>query len=363
MVELRALTSLRGLAAFYVVLLHYSTAFEHHAVATIPSLAPRGYLAVDLFFVLSGFIMTYSYAADFRQYGFVRAAPSFMIKRVARLIPLHWFITFALLTYTLAVSPGFTGSVKPAFESANPVRDVIFNLLLLQGLGLAPNMNGPSWSISVEFFAYLAFPLFLKLVFHTSSWIRGLLAVGAVLALAATAMHGHRLSLETQTVSWTLVRCFSEFVLGMVVYHSYSMDPRAKRFGTSRVLSIMLLIAATMVLLRLWDLVAVLTFPFIILGVAYNSSWVTKVLDHRFMYFMGVISFSLYMIHYPIAYLELSLVKQLHSQALGQTAALAVAFAGSLTTIPIAWCTYRWIEYPGRDFIRSLARRFAVARG
>lgn len=363
MVELRALTSLRGLAAFYVVLLHFSTAAERHATGSIPSLAPRGYLAVDFFFVLSGFIMAYSYAAEFQRLGPLRAMPSFLLKRVARLMPLHWFITFALLAYTLVVSPGFSGGTMPAFNSAQPMRDVVLNLVLLQGLGLAPNMNGPSWSISVEMFAYLAFPLFMLLVFSPRPWVRWAVLALALAAMTATALQGPQLTMETKTVVWTFTRGFSEFLLGMVVYSVFSTRPGAARAGSDGFLIAMLAIAGAMMLLRLWDLVAVLTFPLIILGIAYNNSRVAKVLNQRFLYFMGVISFSLYMVHYPIAYLELGLLKQLHPEPLSRPAAMLWALMGSLTTIPLAWVTYKCVEYPGRDAIRSLAQRFSLEAG
>ena len=60
MKEINALTSLRGIAALAVVLQHFSATAQKHCDVTIPSLAPHGYMAVDFFFVLSGFIMSYT---------------------------------------------------------------------------------------------------------------------------------------------------------------------------------------------------------------------------------------------------------------------------------------------------------------
>ena len=59
--EIRALTSLRGIAAMAVVMQHFSATAQRHSLTTIPSLIPHGYIAVELFFVLSGFIMAYTY--------------------------------------------------------------------------------------------------------------------------------------------------------------------------------------------------------------------------------------------------------------------------------------------------------------
>ena len=88
MSEIKSLTSLRGIAAMAVVMQHFSATAQTHAAVTIPSLVPHGYMAVDLFFVLSGFIMTYTYGADFETHG-MRAFAGFMGKRVARIVPLN----------------------------------------------------------------------------------------------------------------------------------------------------------------------------------------------------------------------------------------------------------------------------------
>ena len=67
--EIRALTALRGIAALAVALQHFSAAAQDAASGWIPSLAPHGYMAVDFFFVLSGFIMAYTYADGFERLG------------------------------------------------------------------------------------------------------------------------------------------------------------------------------------------------------------------------------------------------------------------------------------------------------
>src|SRR5689334_22075178 len=73
--ELRALTSLRGIAAMAVVLQHFSATAQEHCRVAIPSLVPHGYVAVDFFFVLSGFIMAYTYLASFEQSGAAAYGP------------------------------------------------------------------------------------------------------------------------------------------------------------------------------------------------------------------------------------------------------------------------------------------------
>ena len=359
MQEIRALTSLRGLAALYVSLLHFSTAAERHCVTTIPALAPRGHLAVDFFFVLSGFIMAYTYTQEFERLGYLRALPSFLVKRGARLLPLHWFVTLLLLLYTLWVAPGFDVGPEPAFHTLHPVRDVALNLLLLQGIGFAPNMNGPSWSISVEMFAYFTFPFFLLLSASKHTIVRWASLALALLILVLTALQNHELSLNTveTSVGWTIARGFTEFFLGMITYRVFAQGKGVTWISKDVFTLFFFVIAAAMMVIRLWDLVAVLAFPIIILGVAHNRGRVTTILEQRFFYFLGTISFSLYLIHYPIAYLELQLLTHLHQELLSKAAALLIAVVGAFSIIPLAWVTFVLIERPGRSAIRAIGEQ------
>ncbi|HYZ61677.1 MAG TPA: acyltransferase family protein, partial [Acetobacteraceae bacterium] len=73
--ELKSLTALRGVAAMAVVLQHFSATAQEYCRVTIPSLVPHGYVAVDFFFVLSGFIMAYTYLDSFRQRGMAAYGP------------------------------------------------------------------------------------------------------------------------------------------------------------------------------------------------------------------------------------------------------------------------------------------------
>ena len=94
--EIKSLTSLRGIAAMAVVIEHFSATAEQHAAVSVPSLVAHGYLAVDLFFVLSGFIMAYTYLGTFEAHG-IRAFPNFLGKRVARIVPLNTAVLLCLV--------------------------------------------------------------------------------------------------------------------------------------------------------------------------------------------------------------------------------------------------------------------------
>ncbi|MDP9096087.1 MAG: acyltransferase, partial [Pseudomonadota bacterium] len=161
--ELKALTSLRGLAAIAVVLQHFSSTAQRNASGWIPSIVPHGYMAVDFFFVLSGFIMSYTYLTGFEALG-LRAFGPFLWKRVARIFPLGIAITLIVVALGQLVAPfGLTGLFYSLPNGAGLGSMIAINLLHLQGLMPEYNLNDPSWSVSVELGAYLLFPILIYL--------------------------------------------------------------------------------------------------------------------------------------------------------------------------------------------------------
>ncbi len=159
--QLPSLTSLRGLAALWVVLFHYTALYLPRLDITgHSSLIGKGYLAVDLFFMLSGFVMTHVYYRAFCQ-SVKDNYRSFMVARIARLYPLHLvvlllFIATALLLQLSAYASGGTAEGIP-LTGTRSLAAAVANLFM-QGLSAEHlSWNFPSWSISVEFLAYLAF--------------------------------------------------------------------------------------------------------------------------------------------------------------------------------------------------------------
>lgn len=350
MSEIKPLTSLRGFAAMAVVMQHFSATAQEHTNVTIPSLVPHGYMAVDLFFVLSGFIMAFTYAADFEAQG-LRAFPGFLGKRVARVVPLN-LLALALILIAGALSSAVL-SKNLFYESQNLLYDVIGNAFMLQGLGLAQNLNGPSWSLSTEFAAYLLFPIFFAVVLGRQRPVAVAAAVVAVLALARIAMLNGHLSLADESIGKGLGRCFTEFCLGMATYRALQAPRFARLMTPDWVAAAFLAGAAAMMTLRL-DLPAALLFPGVVASLACNRGLVAAAFSTRVPYFLGVVSFSIYLLHNLFRPLELAILQALHPAPLSGPAALLFAFVGSLTVIPFAWLAYVTVERPGRGFVRRL---------
>ena len=122
----------------------------------------RAYLAVDFFFILSGFVLTWAYWERAHEPGILR---TFAIDRIARLYPLH-IATFAIMVVLFLWSLHSAGNMAPVCDSGFFV-GILYNLLMLQafepaaefakalGLGQPYTWNGPAWSIAVEFWGNL----------------------------------------------------------------------------------------------------------------------------------------------------------------------------------------------------------------
>ena len=354
--EIKPLTSLRGIAAFAVVLQHFSTTAQKLTSTTIPSLAPHGYMAVDFFFVLSGFIMCLTYLPAFQANG-LKAFPAFLVKRVARIVPLNVFALVALAIFG-AISHWMLKE-NIFFDDTNIAFDFIANLLMLQGLGIGRNLNAPSWSISTEFAAYLLFPLLIWLMFGGRRWVAITATAVSAATLTGLAMQFPRLGLAADGTGGQLIRCFTEFVMGMGAYILY--ESRKKGGGAAGDLEGgLLLTAAVAGLLAGVDLFVALLFPFVVTAMALNRTKIASLLSGSIPYLLGVVSFSIYLVHDPFRKAMGYAVRSMYPGGVGPVTALALAFAGSLLIVPVAWLTYICVERPGRTAIRNWAESTRV---
>ncbi|MDR3437874.1 acyltransferase [Telmatospirillum sp.] len=350
MQEIKSLTSLRGLAAMAVVMQHFSATAQEHSITTIPSLIPHGYVAVDFFFVLSGFIMSYTYLSSFLR-DKQRAFPSFLIKRVARLVPLNTFVIFLLLCIGPLSEIIFNKNIL--FTSDNLIFDAAANLLMLQGIGIGNNLNDPSWSVSTEFAVYFTFPICTLCVFHKKRIFSTFSIIISLSILLYVASRHPHLGLNSEDPVFGVLRCFSEFVLGMCAYRLYTNRSSSWRICQDPALVTLFVFCAAFLVLRI-DLVAALFFPIIVVATALNVGRIKKILSSRIPYFLGMISYSIYLIHNPFRPIELEFLRIFHPAPLDTGAALTFAFLGSLSIVPFAWLTYRYIESPSRSLLRQM---------
>ena len=361
--QLSSLTPLRGLAAFWVVLYHYcGTAqfFPNLDVTPHSYLVSKGYLAVDMFFVLSGFVMAHVYRRAFSE-GVSEHYRSFLVARIARLYPLHVFILL-LFVATAAASQFMAGLATGSFESI-PLTGprswgaIIANIFMLQGLSAGQlSWNYPTWSISVEFMAYLAFPFALPAIARAPRAIKVLIAalLFAVLAWLAGLTKG---DLDQWNGPIALMRCMPEFLLGTLLY--FAFRDYGERSWLSSDIAVLAIVAATLLGLHFGapDLLIVSLFVALILLSVSNTGVFAKLVNTGPLIWLGEISYSLYLVH---GLIQFAFSKGLGAFGIQHTAALSTGQSLALMMLMLALCifcasaTYSGVEIVWRRHLRAL---------
>ncbi|ATE63813.1 acyltransferase family protein [Rhizorhabdus dicambivorans] len=213
--ELRPLTSARGIAAWYVVLYHIRESASGSLPQGVIDFLAKGYLAVDFFFVLSGFVIWLNYRSLLGEHRW-RAVPHFLWRRLARIWPLHLLVLLGAVGFALACVA--TGRALPPDYRWETLP---FHLLLLQNWGFLPELgwNVPAWSISCELGAYLVFPLLVTRIDWQRTSTPVLIALLGLLMLGLfgvfTAMGKPLLGNDIPHLG--LPRCLFEFAMGTIV--------------------------------------------------------------------------------------------------------------------------------------------------
>jgi peptidoglycan/LPS O-acetylase OafA/YrhL len=360
------LESLRSVCALTVALFHVS--WTNH-VLLVPGM-DRAWTFVDFFFVLSGFVISNAYMDSVRDLG---NAGRFMIRRIFRLYPMH-LVTLIAVGMLQFVGWQFLGRGNP-FGAEWPTL-LALNLVLSHAIGLSSSMilNVPSWSISIEFYAYLLFCAWCLAARKLGIWTL-LAATIVVSSLAIMMFINPEYGLSTPANS-SLARGMFGFFLGVLItLFRKHVDLRVVGY-ISDVFIVM--IAATIigvmivfgehshVLFILPPLFAVLVVALI----SADGSTIVEFLENRLFRKFGLISYSIYMNHVIIlmffSYIAGTLSHgpkvlaehgTLHNLPLFLGDVLAAGYIAVL--LLVSWLTYWLIENPGRRVGRHLADRAA----
>ncbi|TKD51751.1 acyltransferase family protein [Sphingomonas baiyangensis] len=342
--ELRALTAARGLAAWWVVLYHIRDSIGGLDGWPMAVLA-RGYLAVDFFFLLSGFVLWLSYAERLRGGGWPAVA-SFLHRRFARIWPLHAFVLTGGVMLALLLAA--TGRHDPV---EFPFTELPWHYLLVQSWGMegALAWNKPAWSISVESAAYLAFPLLILSI----DWRRVptpavIAAIVALLVLLATTLAARDADTLNQTSGRLgLLRCMFEFAAGTAVCALWLRWRARPRAATIASLGVMAMLGALWAAGALPEILAVppmFAALLLVLALSHRGG----VLASAPLHWLGEVSYATYLAHY----LMWKAFKLAFVAAPGAVAWPLIALY-LLMVLVASGALYRWVERPAQKRINA----------
>ena len=376
----RCIDSFRGLAACLVAFAH----FDANSIIYGSQIFDSGKIYVDLFFVISGFVIFVNYDTRLRNgYGLMR----FMLLRFGRLWPLHMFILL------LFVTPDILRLLIPSLQSHYHFQNPPFggegggwleffaNVFLVHALGFFHKMgfNGVSWSISTEFYAYALFGLVLiTFKTHYKYVVFALLLISALLLM--------RISADLYaTLNCSFLRCCYGFATGAMTFYCYDAlskkDIQQSDAPSSFWPDTMLescIVAITLCYIQFFSegrasFAAPIIFGILIFTFAFEKGGLSKLLKHPFLVFIGSLSYSIYMIHPFISFkilkpfftmLSAKGVPLLFHTTDGKVLFGTTKIAGTLIelgylilVILCSYCLFITIERPCRDYFKRLARR------
>ena len=358
------LDGLRGVAALLVICYHI---FEGFATSPLDQHFNHGYMAVDFFFILSGFVIGYAYDDRWKT---TLTLKGFFKRRLIRLHPM--VIMGALLG---AVSYCIQGSVKwdgTQVPFTMVLIALLLNLFLLPvvpgtGADVRGNnemypLNGPSWSLFFEYIGNILYALFIR-KFSTRALTVLVIAAAAGLAsfgISNLSGYGH-LGVGWSMIDYNLLggflRLMFSFSVGLLMSRIFKP---AKVKGAFWICSAVLAVLFTMPHLggadRLWinglyeSVCAIMIFPALVwLGA---SGKTTDKVTSTVCKFLGDISYPLYVVHYPLMYLFYwwlwsGEVKIPFSQA------WPVAVVVIIASIILAYLCLRFYDIPLRKWLAS----------
>jgi peptidoglycan/LPS O-acetylase OafA/YrhL len=326
---LPSLTPLRGIAALFVVMLHLT---RGGADQSVPAFLLRGYLGVDLFFILSGFVLTHIYVRDFLAGPSWRDIAAFLWARVARIYPVHVFILAVL--------------VLGGAAQGVPRLVVLQNFLLLLVPWPVAVINPFAWSLSAEWYAYLLFPFMVGWLWRCDSRVAAVLCVALLLGLDILAA----ISGVGVVRDLLLSRALPEFVLGVITYRAFSDRGLARHWQSDATfVGIAAALVIAVALVPYDDVVAVALFPLLLLAAVCNAGAATRLLNARPLRWLGDISYSVYLGQAPAFSIAMILSTTWLGPSLGLTGLRVLVV---VATLAIATLVHRTVEVPCRALLR-----------
>jgi peptidoglycan/LPS O-acetylase OafA/YrhL len=355
--RLPALTSLRFFAAFHVVIFHFQAMQVFIGPAWFQKLSSIGYVGVSFFFVLSGFILVYTYAGrpvilkEFWRARFARIYPAYAFS----LLVTAPFFFFAVLTMNI---PFFVWP-KAHLKLASAL---VLSLLQAWVPPAALTWNSVAWSLSVEAFFYVLFPFLLLLLIRRSQPQLFLIAGASWLASLALSVsyvirnpdHLTLVNADVLGSFWLNALKFNplarlpEFLLGMACGFLFLRSRKETKFALPLVLTgiaglaVVTYFSAVIPYPILHTALLAPAFAAIVYGLALRPNW-GGILEHRLLVLCGDASYSLYLLHSMIVGIYFhNTTGQLRNQSLMGVLVFV------LLAVTISALVYRFIEEPAR---------------
>lgn len=350
-----SLTSLRGLVAIWVLIHNDSLIRSTLSIDSYTQFVARGYLAVDFFFVLSGFVLTMVHGEDLTKLTWQKYR-DFVILRLARIYPLYALLLLARVgiefaKWKVGVDSSFLGPA-PFTENNSPLA-LAANFMMIQAWGFFPEYTWipTAWSVSADWFAYLAFPLLITLLYPLVRNVAGSLAVGAFcISLLAILVLGNAGSIEFPMYA-SLLRCIPEFMIGIALgfnRHRFNLKSTWSDF----VIALLAISAAYVAHRGTFEILFLVCVSLLIPTLAASQGLISRAINFRALVYLGELSYAIYLSHMIIQ----SGWRIAEGKLFDEMSTSAIVISSILRTILILISSamlFHFFEVPTRRWIRK----------
>jgi peptidoglycan/LPS O-acetylase OafA/YrhL len=347
---LKALTGVRFFASAWVVLFHtrLTAVLVDHGWHRTSNFFGCAYLAIPTFFLLSGFILAYTYAGQFAAPGNVRR---FLEARFARSWPVY---ALSLLAMSF-----------PSFDFPPP-GSAVAALLMVQAWNpwnpqLAGAWNMVCWTLSCEALYYFCFPRIQRAVDRQAEktvWT----ALGGIMLVAVA------LNTAPRTLGYPAEGVFRymplpvihlpEFLAGVLLGNGFIRRPRGRKGGyTYGSMAVLAVAAITVTVDDWWATVPLVGLAALLFGLATERTWVSRFLSTPAMLVGGAMSYTIYLMQMPAKIWVAMACKRLGIASNGVR--LTLTF---VVLMGVAYVFYRYMEEPVRRYLRGLFARWETRR-
>jgi peptidoglycan/LPS O-acetylase OafA/YrhL len=361
---IHSLTSLRFFAAAWVVLFHFKEFFPGTSLDASP-LANYGFLGVDFFFVLSGFVLAHVYLPKLRAGRFDYW--NFLVRRVGRVYPLHVLTLAATIALSIiGARLGVDYTVWNLGEwmtlpKGEILRGLFAHLTMIHAWGSTKALlfNLPSWSISAEWFAYLLFPVFALTARPLLRRPAVLLTVSVLLltGLSVGMLALAKIDLLRATWNFGALRIVPSFAIGIALWRfgeSYSL----KRLALPGFFAAVAGLVGAMLAGAPYLVIVLLLAAIVFLAADAERGGGLMPMQHAFPVLLGEISYSVYLWHFPLGVLAFDALLAGRGAVSG---AVGLALIGAVLAgvTFVSWLSYRLVEVPARKAIIAAGDRLA----
>ncbi|MEO9518194.1 MAG: acyltransferase [Sulfitobacter pontiacus] len=349
--EIFAHTTLRGVAALCVVA-HHGFHLSGHTPGYNPIYAffDSSYLFVDLFFILSGFIMQETYGRSLRKSytdtGWMRSVGRYWLRRALKVIPNYYLGVLAGVTVFVLINHLRSEALFPDCLRETTTA-YLFMYQELSG-GTCLSINQPLWSIVTEMMCYLVFPLMLLMLKIPLFYLvvsSGLYAVLMLYAQDMNIIHG----------ALSIFRTLAGFLLGMYIAQAHNVlsDVAKARLQLPTLVGVVLCVCLGL------ELLALVCFAVMVLVTASQHGPLVQISKASALYQPGRASFAIYLVHMPLLIFFKLVVHKLEADSGLEITSYPSLFVFVSLCLALGFgvLAFRWVEWPIENIARSIRHK------